>query len=137
MPTTKSYASLLSAFALIGAGGCASAPPPDAEIARATSQIEQAQQAGAGEFAAVELQAATNNLRLAQTAADKGHRDEARKLAARSELDGQLAESKARTQQSAKSAMAVQKGTETLQRESDRALDATPAPIATSAEEPK
>ena len=131
----RSHLYLLSSCALAGVLGCASTPSPDVGLARASARVEQAQQAGAGEYAAVELQSANTNLQLARTAAEKGKANQARGFAEQAELDAELAEAKTRNQQSAKAAKEVKTGTETLRQEAARASDAAAPPIATAAEE--
>ncbi|MEO7386620.1 MAG: DUF4398 domain-containing protein [Gammaproteobacteria bacterium] len=130
MPTANSIPRhpllLASALLVVAASGCSSVPPAGPDVARAAAQIEQAQQAGAGEFAPVELKSASDNLRLAQTADAKGDDREATAFAVRAQLDGQLAESKARSQQAAKAAAAVEKGTQTLREETQRAIENNP-----------
>lgn len=126
-----------------GVVGCASAPTADPYLDRASQQINAAQQAGAGQFAAVELQSAADNLRMAQAKEAKGDHREATTLAKRSELDATLAATKARAAQAAKSAAAVHGGTEALREETDKAAQSNPpatvtppAPMPTERERP-
>jgi hypothetical protein len=119
-------AALLIMMGAVGVAGCSSVPPAAPQLARAAQQIEEAQQAGAAEFAAVELQSASKNLREAQAKEATGDDREAMTLAKRAELDATLAESKARAGQAAKSAETVQSGTEALRQEADRTLQANP-----------
>lgn len=127
--------SSLVAGALIFGGfatitGCAGTDKADADIARAKVRVEQAQQGGAGQFAAAELQASVDNLRKAEAAAADGDEDEARQLAKRAELDADVAEAKASRAKADAAAREVQSGTDTLREEADRALTTPPPPVA-------
>lgn len=117
-------------LAAVGAtlGTSATAKEPDADLARAKARVEQVQQLGAREFAAIEMTAAESNLQLAETAAAKGKEGKARDLAVRAELDAELAEAKLRRHQAETSAAEVQSGTAVLKDEEERARS-IPAPI--------
>jgi hypothetical protein len=112
--------------------GCATSGRPVAEITRAQTLIEQAEKAGAQQYAAVELDQARNKLRLASAAAEDGKNDEARAHANEAAADAELAQARATSGEAAKAAGEVQKSTETLQRESERGeagrAPATPTP---------
>lgn len=110
--------------------GCAGTEKADADIARAKVRVEQAQQGGAGQFAAAELQASVDNLRKAEAAAADGNEDEARQLAKRAELDASVAAAKTSRAKADAAAREVQSGTDTLRDEADRALTTPPAPVA-------
>jgi septal ring factor EnvC (AmiA/AmiB activator) len=84
------------AFGLVA---CASAPMPVDKLAVAKSSVERAEQAQAGQFAQVELNAARAKLAAAQSAADKRDADVAARLADQAEVDAQLAEFTARAKQ--------------------------------------
>ncbi len=89
-----------SASVLLGAvlASCASHTPP-AELAVANSALQQAEQAGAGQYAPVELGRARDKLGLANDAATKGHEDSAARLASEAEADAKLAAVKAQALQ--------------------------------------
>ena len=108
--------------------GCATTDRPVAEITRARTLIEQAEKAGAQQYAAVELDQARNKLRLASAAAEQGKNDEARARANEAAADAELAQARATSGEAKKSADEVDRGTQTLQRESDRNQTATPLP---------
>lgn len=131
----KSLACAGSAVLLLAMAGCATRETADADLARAKLRVEQAQQTGAGEHAAVELQASVDTLRKAEAEAKDGNTDEARRLAKRAELDAELAEAKARRATTERAAQEVKTGTEALQSEAERALVNPPAPIATPTKE--
>lgn len=113
--------------------GCASSRPV-AEITRAQTLIEQAEKAGALQYAPVELDQARNKLRLANAAAEDGKDDEARARANEAAAGAELAQAKASSSVATKAADEVERSTETLQRESERSQVAptTPASPASS-----
>ncbi len=86
------------ALAAIALASCASHTPP-AELAVANSALQQAEQAGAGQYAPVELGRARDKLGLANDAATKGHEDSAARLASEAEADAKLAAVKAQAVQ--------------------------------------
>lgn len=116
--------------------GCASQPRPDGEISRARTLIEQAEKAGAQRYAAVELDQARNKLRLADAAAEDGKQVEARARANEAAADAELAIARTQSGEAARAAAEVERGTETLQRETDRTAVTppqyapAPAPVA-------
>ena len=115
--------------------GCASQPRPDSEITRARTLIEQAEQAGAQRYAAVELDQARNKLRLADAAAQDGKQVEAKARANEAAADAQLAIARAHSGEAAKNAEEVRNSTDTLRSETERsrivprAPDTVPAPV--------
>jgi len=109
--------------------GCASqASRPVAEISRAQTLIEQAERAGAQQYAAVELDHARDKLRLASAAAEDGKNDEARARANEAAADAELAQARTRSGEAKKAAEQVERGTETLRQEADRGQDPSPMP---------
>jgi hypothetical protein len=118
-----------AAIGLLCAGCATQSGRPVAEITRARTLIEQAEKAGAQQYAAAELDQARNKLRLASAAAEDGKNDEARERANEAAADAELAAARATSGEAEKSAAEVQKGTETLQREADRGqTQTTPTP---------
>ena len=102
-------------------GGCASTPPePTTEMTRAQAAIEQAQRAGAGEYANDSLAASNKNMALAQVAIAKHDNAEAARLVEESYADAHLAQITAQSAKSAKDAADVDKSIETLRSESTR-----------------
>jgi hypothetical protein len=106
--------------------GCASNRPV-AEITRARTLIEQAEKAGAQQYAPVELDQARNKLRLADAAAEDGKDEEARNRANEAAAGAELAQAKASSGAAEKAASEVQQSTETLRREAVRG-ETAPAP---------
>jgi tetratricopeptide (TPR) repeat protein len=111
---------LIAAAIGIVSAGCASTPRADPEITRARTLVEQAEKAGAQQYAAVELDQARNKLRLADAANKDGKRDEARARANEAAADAELALARTNSGEAKKAADQVQESTETLRREAQR-----------------
>jgi hypothetical protein len=113
--------------------GCASNKPV-AEITRARTLIEQAEKAGAIQYAPVELDQARNKLRLADAAAEEGNDEEARARANEAAAGAELAQAKAESGVASKAAAEVERSTDTLQREAQRSdtVPQTTTPIPAS-----
>lgn len=105
--------------------GCASRQPAP-EITRAQTLIEQAEKAGAQQYAAAQLESARNNLRLANAASRDGKQEEARAHANEAAADAELAQSRAASGNAEKAADEVQRSTDTLQRETERTQGVAP-----------
>lgn len=105
--------------------GCATRQPPP-EVTRAQTLIEQAEKAGAQQYAAEQLDSARSNLRLATAAARDGKEDEARQRANEAAADAELAQSRAASGNAEKAAKEVQRSTDTLEREAERTQGVTP-----------
>lgn len=121
---------IAAAIGLVSAG-CASTPRADPEITRARTLIEQAEKAGAQQYAAVELDHARNKLRLADAANKDGKRDEARSRANEAAADAELAMARTNSGEAKKAADEVQQSTDTLRQEAERkeaTSDTTPPP---------
>jgi len=86
---------MLFSLAVIGAG-CASTPPPLSELAAADAALAVARDAGASDFAPVELGFAEDKRRAAGAALDGRDYADARRLALQAEADAALAEAKSR-----------------------------------------
>jgi hypothetical protein len=71
--TQRMLPHLLALGVLTAGAGCASTPDmPDEELAMAETQIDQAEQAGARQYAAADLEGAKERLAAARAAADDG-----------------------------------------------------------------
>lgn len=123
----KPYFRIQSAACAIGAallfGGCASPPRPVEELARARATIEQAEQAGAQQFAGADLERARDQLRQADAADKKKDMEAARRMALQAASDAQLAAAKTRQAKAEQAEQEVAAGTQTLKQESDRAVE--------------
>jgi hypothetical protein len=120
---------LASAAAICAAlvlSGCASNKPV-AEITRAQTLIEQAEKAGAQQYAAVELDQARNKLRMANAAMEDGNDEEARARANEAAAGAELAQAKSASGTADKAASEVERSTGTLEREAERNQTALPA----------
>lgn len=116
------------AMGLLCASCATTRPPP--EITRASTLIEQAEKAGAQQYAAAQLDSARNHLNLANAAARDGKQDEARAQANEAAADAELAQARAASGAAQKAADEVQRSTDTLKRESQRNQELPPAPPA-------
>ncbi len=106
--------SLLGGVALAGCAG-SPVPPPTDQVSNASAAIERAQQAGAHEFAALEITRAQRKLDQAKAMAgsdDEDERLQARRLAEQAAVEARLAEATARLA-----------GTRNLHQELDRTVD--------------
>jgi len=113
------YTVLGAAIALIAAG-CATTPIPNEKIAVAKSSVQAAEQAGAPEFAPVEMAAARDKLSRAEKAAANRDAQPATDLAEQANADAQLAEATAQEQRSHKAAMELDASLQALRQESSR-----------------
>ena len=97
---------------------CESGPRPIAELSRAHTLVEQAEQAGAQQFAGADLDAARTKL---QRAEQKDTRPEvALRLAEEAALDAQVAVARARVGKADQAVMEVNASTESLRKETSR-----------------
>jgi multidrug efflux pump subunit AcrA (membrane-fusion protein) len=93
----KRLAVALPALALVLAlGGCASVPPPTDAMNQARLQLQSAREAGAGDYAPVDLDFAQNRYQMAQAAMARRDYEAAASLADEARADAELARAKAR-----------------------------------------
>jgi Domain of unknown function (DUF4398) len=104
----------------MGLAACASTPIPNEKIAVAKSSVQRAEQAGAPEFAPLEMAAAREKLARAEKAAAARDVLPATQLAEQATIDAQLAEATAQQQRSRKAAMEFDANMQTLRSESMR-----------------
>lgn len=83
-------------LAIVSLAGCASAPPPNGTMNQALSQLQAARDAGAADYAPVDLDMAQGKFSQAQKAMASRKYDEAALLADESSADSELARAKAR-----------------------------------------
>lgn len=86
-------ATLILALAL---AGCATVPPPDGSMNQAQTQLQLARDAGAADYAPVDLDFAQNKFQQAQAAMVSRHYADAANLATESAADAELAQAKAK-----------------------------------------
>jgi multidrug resistance efflux pump len=92
----KIHRTATAASLLVVLSGCASLPPPTAEIAAADAAVNVASTTDGQRYAADELVAAHNDLAAAQAAMAKDDYDRARLLVAAALADADLARAKGR-----------------------------------------
>ncbi len=123
---------LVAAVVGLLCAGCATKQPTP-EITRAQTLIEEAEKAGARQYAADQLDSARDKLRLANAAQRDGDEDVARARANEAAADAQLAQSKAQSGTAQKAAEEVERSTDVLQRETERTQGIPPAqPVPTT-----
>lgn len=109
--TTLAAAAGVALLALVG---CASTPPPTAQMAVAQAAVTHAVDAGSVEFAPADMALARDKMTRAHAALANKDNDTALSLAQQAEADAQLAEAKSEAAKAQRSAAAV--------RDADRAL---------------
>ncbi|WNL45562.1 DUF4398 domain-containing protein [Dyella sp. BiH032] len=90
------FSMLALALALGTLGGCASVPPPDSAMTQAQMQLQYARDAGAADYAPVDLDFAQNKFQQAQAAMASRKYEDAAVLAEEAQADAELARAKAR-----------------------------------------
>jgi len=118
-------ATAVIAAILAGLAACASTPIPNEKIAVAKVAVQRAEQAGAPEFAPVELATARDKLARAEKAAVDREAQPANIYAEQANVDAELAEATARQQRSHKAAMEFDASLQALRSESLRATQPT------------
>lgn len=116
---------LLACAAALVAVGCATAPPPNEQLAVAKDSVQRAESAGAVDLAPVEMAAARDKLTRAEQAA--AHRDAvpATELAEQADVDAKLAEATAQEHRSHKAAMELDASLQALRNEATRDQQST------------
>ena len=97
---------------------CESGPRPVAELSRAHTLVEQAEQAGAQQFAAADLDSARKKLQQADQKDTKP--DIALRLAKEASVDAQVAVARARVGKAEQAVTEVNASLESLRRETNR-----------------
>jgi Domain of unknown function (DUF4398) len=110
----------LCAAIVISIAGCATTPVPNEKIAVAKSSVQRAEQAGAAEYAPVEMASARDKLARAEKAAADHDVQPATQLAEQANADAQLAEATAQEKRSRKAAMEQDANLQALRQESLR-----------------
>ncbi len=116
---TPAAGAVLAVSAALFLGGCASTKgaQPVAELTTARAAITQAEAAGAGQLAPVELLSARDKLVRADAAVRTEQFDQARRLAEQAAADAELAERKARADRARKAAAELERSNATLKQE--------------------
>lgn len=111
-------AALMASLLLVA---CAGQPErPDAEMARAQTLIEQAEEHGAQERAAGELERARGKFRQAQSAIDDDENEQARRLALQAAADAEYAAARAGAAEARDAAEELDRTIRTLRDEAAR-----------------
>jgi uncharacterized protein DUF4398 len=112
----------LGAMACVGAvmAGCASVPPPTAQMAVSKSAIANAASAGGAEFAPAQMKIAQEKMDRANHAMGKEDYASARTLAEEAQADARLAEKTAESAKAQKAADAMQDSNRVLGHELNR-----------------
>jgi hypothetical protein len=106
--------------ALVILAGCAAGPDPAAPIEAARALVEQAEQAGAGEFAPSDLGRARQTLGRAEEAQEARRDEEATRFAERAAAEAQVALSTAAAAKAERSAQETERSIEVLRDEANR-----------------
>jgi hypothetical protein len=125
VPLSVAAPAALVACALLSAG-CASAPPPNEQLAVAAASVDAAGAAGAAQHAPVELNGARAKLEQARRLAQARDFAKARELAEQADVDAQVARSKAGAQRSQLALAEVEEGLRLLREELERAAPQAP-----------
>jgi hypothetical protein len=108
--------------AVVGLAGCAASPArPEADFSRAQTLIQSAEQQGAPEFAAADLERARGKLNQAEIVAEQGNGEQAARLAQEAAVDAELAAARAAAAKARKAADELDQSLETLRSEAQRA----------------
>lgn len=125
--TTQRKISIGAGAAVIAAlAACVSGPVPLEQIAVAKESVQRAEQAGATEYAPVELSTARDKLQRAQQAGVNHNGQTATMLADQANVDAQLAEATAREHKSHQAEMELEASLQALRQESSH--DPAPPP---------
>jgi hypothetical protein len=112
----------------VGLAACVSTPVPNEKIAVAKASVQRAEQAGAPEFAPVQMAAARDKLARAEKAAADREGQPATQLAEQANADAQLAEATAQQQRAHKAAAEFDASMQALRSESMRSGQSSGAP---------
>ncbi|MBW8066297.1 MAG: DUF4398 domain-containing protein [Ferrovum sp.] len=106
--------------AAILVAGCASTPPPTAQMAISKTAVSNASSAGGTEYAPLQIKSAKEKLDAAERAMVEKNYVLAKQLAEEAQVDAELAVAMARSNQAKKAADAVQEDSRALHQEIDR-----------------
>lgn len=111
---------------------CAASPIPNERIAVAQASVQHAEQAGAQQFAPVELATARDKLERAQKAAADHDAQPATNLAEQANVDAEVAEATAQEHKSHQAEIELQESLQALRQEAAR-TQLPPPPVAPAA----
>lgn len=107
---------------------CASSPIPSEKIAVARASVQRAEEAGATEFAPVELSTARDKLQRAENAAADHDAQPATMLAEQANVDAELAEATAREHRQHQAEMQLEASLQALRQEAAQSEVPPPPP---------
>lgn len=116
---------IAAAVALLVAG-CASAPPPTAQLEAARQAISDAERAQAGEHAPSELSQARTKLAAANSAVQNEDMDDAARFAEEARVDAILASARTAAKKAEEANEEIRRGTNALIEETQRSTGGTP-----------
>ena len=119
--STRHACRLTAGLALaLALAACATIPPPDGTMNQAQNQLQMARDAGAADYAPVDLDFAQNKFQQAQAAMVGQNYRDAAKLASESVADGELAQAKAKLGAARAQVQSKVKENDRLRAEGDR-----------------
>ena len=122
MTGRKAAVLLLLLCGAMGLSSCAGKPPSAtvSQVSQAELAVQQASKSKAPEYASLELYTAREQLAGAQEALHKKEYTQARRWAERALVNAQLAETKAQSEQTRRTAAELQQSIEALRREAEQ-----------------
>lgn len=124
MPIRNRNLMMALAIGALVAGCAGNVERPTAELTRARTLVDQAEQAGAQRYAAAELEQARDKLRQADAMAEEGEAEEARQLAVEAALDAELATARTTSSEAQRAAREIERSVEVLRQEAGRTVPA-------------
>jgi hypothetical protein len=109
----------------LGLAACASTPVPNEKVAVAKASVQRAEEAGAPQYAPVELAAAREKLTRAEKDIADRNTQPATDLAEQANIDAQLAEATAQERRSHEAAMQFDASMQALRQEASRSSQPT------------
>jgi hypothetical protein len=122
MKGKKAAVLLLLLCGVMGLSSCAGKPPAAtvSQVSQAELAVQQANNSKAPQYASLELHTAREQLAGAQEALQKKEYTQARRWAERALVNAQLAETKAQSEQTRRTAAELQQSIEALRREAEQ-----------------
>lgn len=122
MKGKKAAVLLLLLCGAMGLSSCAGKPPAAtvSQVSQAELAVQQANNSKAPQYASLELHTAREQLASAQEALQKKEYTQARRWAERALVNAQLAETKAQSEQTRRTAAELQQSIEALRREAEQ-----------------
>ena len=114
---TKLTSTALALIVVGGVAGCSTMEPPKAEISKARSYIDAAEQDEADRYAAIALNRAKDRMSQAQEAMDREDFEQAKFLAEKALVDARLASATAQTEKMREALEEVNSGLKSLNSE--------------------